>query len=246
MGRFGPVRRLPLAVVIFEDRCGQPYSNFRLSLADVRWAAAHLGGQLIFALAQVDNMPQPVRCPFDRTLRTASKRPVKRPATSNKAIVAATCTSTLHAVVMPPRRREYETSPQRGDQRPPGWRPPAATARSMAKASMRAPAPSPNSGHEVGCEDRSCFATRRCSRAESEDPSPRRETDPEAQARWVVSGSDSPTTWPETARPASIGRGSSPTSCVHAGADTPSCSGGNLRAANVTLGYTVDGFISRI
>ena len=32
----------------------------------MRWAAPHLGSQLIFALAQVDNMPQQtVQCPFD-------------------------------------------------------------------------------------------------------------------------------------------------------------------------------------
>src|SRR5215467_9605545 len=37
----------------------------RLSLTDVGWAAAHLGGQLILALAQVDDMPkQTVRGPF--------------------------------------------------------------------------------------------------------------------------------------------------------------------------------------
>ena len=37
----------------------------RLSLADVRWAVAHLAGQLILALAQIDDMPeQPFRGPF--------------------------------------------------------------------------------------------------------------------------------------------------------------------------------------
>jgi nitroreductase len=53
MGRFGPVRRVPLADVVYEDRWGQPYGLSR----DMRWAAAHLGSQLIFALAQVDDMP---------------------------------------------------------------------------------------------------------------------------------------------------------------------------------------------
>src|SRR6202023_2195317 len=38
----------------------------RLSLATMRWAAAHLAGQLILALAQVDDMPeQTVWRPFD-------------------------------------------------------------------------------------------------------------------------------------------------------------------------------------
>src|SRR6516225_10190143 len=38
----------------------------RLSLAEVGWAAAHLGGQLILPLAQVDDMSEEtVRCPFD-------------------------------------------------------------------------------------------------------------------------------------------------------------------------------------
>jgi hypothetical protein len=35
-------------------------------LASIRSAAAHLDGQLILALAEVDDMPeQPVWCPFD-------------------------------------------------------------------------------------------------------------------------------------------------------------------------------------
>src|SRR5437870_527386 len=37
-----------------------------INLATMRWAAAHLAGQLILALAQVDDMPeQTVRRPFD-------------------------------------------------------------------------------------------------------------------------------------------------------------------------------------
>jgi hypothetical protein len=64
MGRFGPVRRIALTDVVFEDRWGQPLP--RLSLATMRWAAAHLAGQLILALAQVDDMPeQTVWRPFD-------------------------------------------------------------------------------------------------------------------------------------------------------------------------------------
>jgi hypothetical protein len=55
IGRFGPVRRIALTDVVFEDRWAPALP--RLSLPGMRWAAAHLGSQLIFALAQVDDMP---------------------------------------------------------------------------------------------------------------------------------------------------------------------------------------------
>jgi nitroreductase len=55
MGRFGPVRRVPLTDVLYEDRWGPALPRSRL--ASMRTAAAHLGGQFILALTKIDDMP---------------------------------------------------------------------------------------------------------------------------------------------------------------------------------------------
>src|SRR5260370_17327086 len=47
MGRFGPVRRIPLADVVYDDRCGQPYSHPGPSPQCPRWPpmlSLHLRG----------------------------------------------------------------------------------------------------------------------------------------------------------------------------------------------------------
>src|SRR5258707_8990975 len=59
MGRFGPVRRVPLADVVYEDRWGQPSPG-------VRRIAEHVDCRLVVALTQIDDVPeQTIRCQFD-------------------------------------------------------------------------------------------------------------------------------------------------------------------------------------